>query len=700
MEFLRTRWATISLVGLLTVFSVHLFDRWLTDVRVDLTQDDLYSLTEGSKSLLARMSDEGVKPVDVTLYFSETTGKTLPKFIKDFIGYERYLRSLLREYERASDGRVRVGFVDPIPDTDEAQDAADAGLEGKMINQEGDQFFFGLELETQTGSREVIPFLWPNEQENVEYEITKALSRLVWSERKRVGVLSSLEVSGSGDDPYMAQMLAAQGRQPTPKWIAVQLLDELYETSKVEANATEISPDDYDVLVVIHPKNLPQKTLFAIDQFVARGGRLLAFVDPYALDDQAPQNPQQPWMALQYQPASDLSPLLEHWGLARPANEFVADFELAVRRPLGNGGAETLLVDLDISGDDAKAALAADSPVVQGLSNLRFLLAGALEPVAPEGENGSSEASDVERYPLVTTTASGSTLTVTPGIGGQGDGLAYTDFNNPAALRDAFEPGTEPVAMAYVVRGKLGTAFPQGVEYPAQEPERPPGLPPGIELPPPEGTEMVRAEPLDASEVADSAVVVFADVDFISDQIAFIRNPFGLVQAANDNHRVFLNAVDYLLGSEELMSVRSKRPVRRPFELFDDIEAQAEQDTLEREEQIRAEIENFEQELRDKQSAITTRNASLFQKQVQDEVADLNERITEAQNELREIRKDRRARLEREESSVRFAVLGWMPLVILALGCWRAFRRRSDRRESSFTTQAARGAEKQSGGQA
>ena len=241
MKFLSTRVATITLVALITVFSIHLFDRWLRDARVDLTQDDLYSLSTGSKSILERMSEEGVEPVDITLYFSETSGKTLPRFIKDFISYERYLRSLLRQYERRSNGKVTVDFIDPVTDSDEAQEAADAGLDGKLINEEGDRFYFGLTFETQTGSRETLEFLWPQEQENIEYEISKTLTNLLWPTRQRVGVLSSLEVFGSADDPYLAQMMAAQGRQPTQEWVSVQLLRETYDVTKVPADTEEIS---------------------------------------------------------------------------------------------------------------------------------------------------------------------------------------------------------------------------------------------------------------------------------------------------------------------------------------------------------------------------------------------------------------------------------------------------------------------------
>ncbi len=693
MTVAQGRTVTLVLIGLLTVFSIHVANEWLEGWRVDLTGGDLYSLTDGTHAILDRMQEEGVKPLDIRLYFSETAGKTLPKFVKDFIGYERYLRSLLGEYERAAAGKIRVETIDPLPDSDDADRAAEDGLDGKLINQNGDLFYFGLALETQTGSKETIEFLWPQEQENIEYEISKKVHGLLWPARQRVGVLSSLEVFGGAQDPMMAQMLAAQGRTPAQKWILVQVLEELYDVSQVPADVDEISRDDYDLLVVIHPKALPDKTVFAVDQWVAAGGNALIFLDPYALGDTPPQNPQQPWMALQYQPASNLAPLLDAWGLELPANQFAADFELAARRPMSQFGAsESVIIDLNVDSAVHEDLLDAESPMLRGLSNTRFFLSGVLRELgsaeaggaegaeAEPGDGGESGPDDVgqpvgvELRPLISTTASGNTLEVLPGFGG-GDGLAYTDLNDGAKLRDTFAPGETALALAYVVRGKLPTAFPDGVDYPDKEAERPPNLPPEIEIPPPDDAQIIHRDPLPEEERAEAAVVVFADVDFIHDQIAFLQNPFGIVQAANDNHKVVLNSIDYLLGSQDLMSVRAKSGIGRPFLRFDEIEAQAELDTLDRERQIREEIDSFQEELREKQGEITQRNAALFQRKLQEEVDELNERILDANRELRDIRKGRREALEREESMVRFAVIGWMPIVVLLIGLYRARRR-------------------------
>ena len=281
----NSRLLTIVLIALIVLFANHVAFRALEGSRIDLTEDGLYSLSDGSQEILRRMTEEGVKPIEIDLYFSETTGKTLPRFIKNFVTYERYLRSLLKEYERASEGRIKVRFIDPVTDSDEAEDALDFRLDGKAINQEGDLFFFGLVFQTQTGSRDAIEFLWPNQQETIEYEISKKIHSLLWPSGKTIGILSSLEVFGGAANPYLAQMLAAQGRTPREKWIAVQVLEESYEVRPIDAGAEHISPDEFDLVVVIHPKDLSTKVLWALDEWVVRGGNTMVFLDPYALDD-------------------------------------------------------------------------------------------------------------------------------------------------------------------------------------------------------------------------------------------------------------------------------------------------------------------------------------------------------------------------------------------------------------------------------
>ncbi|HTM23185.1 MAG TPA: GldG family protein, partial [Kofleriaceae bacterium] len=514
---MRNRALTILLVALIGVLSIHVVTMITGGLRADATAERLYSLSSGTESILQKMHKEGTQPVELRLYFSETSGKTLPRFIKDFITYDRYLRHLLREYERAAGGKIKLRFIDPVTDSDEEQDATKDGLEGRPINQNGDKFFFGLVAETQTGSKETIPFLWPNEQESIEYEITKRLSSLLWPPSKKIGVLSSLEVFGGADNPYLAQMLAAQGKTPPEKWIAIQLLEQSYKVSQIPTEVDHLSHDDYDLVIVIHPKHLSEKTLWALDQWAQTGGKMIVFVDPYSITDQAPQNPQQPWMALQYEPSSSLDPLLAAWGLEMPPQTFAADLDLAVRRPVVRGGpAESVLVDLQIT-QQKRAATLHDHPALKGIENVRFFLAGVLRekgamaggaapgapsqpqagqtpmpgaahaatdgaapsPTAAAGAAAGAGAEPgaaapgataaggggVVRTPLITTTASGSTIEIFPGFGtGEGAGLYYTDLNNPAKMRDQYHPGKQPEVLAWQISGRLPSAFPHGAD--------------------------------------------------------------------------------------------------------------------------------------------------------------------------------------------------------------------------------------------
>ncbi len=673
IHLLASRKTTLVLVALATALAIHVIAQISENWRLDLTEDQLYSLSPGSRALLQRMQQEGTQPIDLKLYFSATTGKSLPRFIKDFITYERYLRSLLGEYEVASAGKLRVQFIDPIPDSDEAQDALDFGLEGKPINQDGDLFFFGLVLQTQTGSRDKIEFLWPNQQETIEYELAKRLHKLLWPAKQRIAVLSSLEVLSSADNPYVAQILAAQGKNPRDSWLALKLLGESYEVSQLE-DVDHIAPEDYDLVLVIHPKNLSVRALWALDEWVQTGGNTMILVDPYAIDDQPPQNPQQPWLAYQYKPASNLAQLFEVWGLRRPEDRVAADFDLAMTRAVSRRGpAERLLVDLQITDPTRKEALATAHPMFQGLNQLRFFLAGSLEPT-------ETAVPGLTLTPLIQTTAKGNTLEMAAGFP-TGASLVFSDVNDPGKLREHFTPGQKPVVLAYQLQGQFPTAFPGGADLPTATPQPPPGLPPGFEMPPSEGGERIHKPAVAAEARRPATVLVFADVDWISDQVAFQSTPLGVL-ATNDNHRVFHNAVDYLFGSNELMAVRAKKSIHRPFTRFDEIEAQADLATVEREKQLRQDVERFQKELQDKQGSLGASNAALFEKQVKDEVDALNAKIKAANAELREIRKTKRTALAGEENLVRFSTLWTMPTLVLALGLFLGFRRQARDRKA------------------
>lgn len=658
---------SILLVLAIAAMAIHLLNRHTEGVRVDLTQDNLYSLTSGTKDILGKMKKQGVKPIDVKLYFSYTNGKTLPKFIKNFINYNDYVRNLLREYERASDGKLRVSFIDPLTDSDDAEDAADYGLDGKAINQHGDLFYFGLVFETQTGSKDVIDFLWPEKQETVEYEISKKIYGLVWPTKKRVAVMSGIDPLPD-DNPYMAQLLQAQGKQPGKPWATMELLKEQFEMTSLGKDVDSISHDEYDLLMVIHPTGFQDKQWWVIDEWIVTGGKTMVFLDPYCIEDQPVQNPQQPWAAMQHKPASNMDKLLAKWGIKRPEDQVTADYELAVKRPSSrNGLAERQVVDLMITPETRNSTFDSETPIFKGVDNVRLFTAGHLEK--------TSDVEGLTYTTLIQTTAAGNPITIKPGFPGSAD-LVFSDLNNPTKVLDAYTTGEKPLVLAYKIDGQFPSAFPEGATFAASAPEPPPGLPPGVQMPPDENAEMIEKAAVADDQKKPGMVLVFADADFITDQLGFSNSFFGL-QATNDNYKVLLNAADYMVGSEELMRVRSKENIQRPFELFDKIEAAADKRLLDQERQIRADIDRFTQELQEKQRNINQANATLFQKKVQDEIEALNKKIREDNKRLREIRKLKRKDLEFQETIVGASIVWLMPLLVCIGGLFAYGRRKS-----------------------
>ncbi|MCB1050592.1 MAG: Gldg family protein [Acidobacteria bacterium] len=661
----KNRWITALLILFITVFGIHTLYLNTDGMRTDLTETGLYTLTQGTHDILAKMNQDGVQPIGIKLYFSSENGKKLPQFIKQFITYHDYVKNLLKEYERSSNGKISLSFIDPKTDSDEAQDANDYGLMGHQLNQQGDQFFFGLVFETQTGSKDIIDFLWPEKQDSIEYEISKHIYNLLWPTKKRVGVMSSLEVVNDDSNPYYRQLLQAQGKQPQDPWASFEMLGETAEVKPIDKEADHIDKADFDLVVVVHPKSLSEKQLWALDEWVVTGGNTLVFVDPYSINDQAPQNPNQPFAQYQYKPASSLEKLLNTWGLTQPEDTFAVDYSLATKRPPGrNMPAEKILVDLSVDEASRNQVFDTESPIFQGLNNVRFFMAGTLK------EQGEA---NWDRKVLVKTTDQGSTLVMKPGFPG-GAELSLMDVGQPSKLLDHYTP-TGVQALAYEIHGQLPSAFPQGAKFPESTPETPPGMPPGFQMPPDENATMVEKPAVADDQKAPATVIVFADSDFISDPLSVQSSFFGKM-AVGDNAKVLLNCVDYLLGSKELMNVRSKKNLRRPFVLFDEIEAQADAATLDKEKEYRAEVENFQKQYQDKVSQLNQKNAALLEKKVRDELAQLQTKKGEAERKLREIRKERREKITAEEFVVWVSAMGVMPFCVLALGLFLFYRRR------------------------
>src|SRR4030042_624277 len=295
-------------------------------LKADVTGQRLYTLSDGTRAILSKLHQKIV----LKLYYAKTAALKGPDQVKYFNNYYEYVKSLLEEYVAVSKGMVELQVIDPRPFSQDESDALQYGMKRFSITEE-ESFFFGLVVRTLFGVEKAIPFFSPDRQNFVEYDISYLIDTAITRQKKRLGIMSSLPVMGQDISPYMAQMMRMQNRQPEPPWTIVEQLRRKYEVTSVPADVNEIT--DVDILLVIHPKELPQQTLFAIDEFVLKGGKMVVCIDPHCMVDRPDQMAMQ--MGRMPSSKSNLTVLLKTWGLEMAEDTFAGDRSVMLPWPGG-----------------------------------------------------------------------------------------------------------------------------------------------------------------------------------------------------------------------------------------------------------------------------------------------------------------------------------------------------------------------------
>ena len=426
------------------------------NVRADLTDGDVYTLSPGTREILSKLE----APVTLRFYYTQG-GNSVPVAVKTFA---RRVEDLLREYKSASNGKIVIEKFDPQPDSDAEESAQLDNVEGQQTNT-GEKFYLGLTV-SFLDQKASIPVLAPDRERLLEYDITRAISQVAAAKKPVVGVMSALPVLGRPLNPMAKQ-------QPTEPWVFANELKRSFDVRKVELDVTAI-PDDIKVLLVIHPRNIPEATEYAIDQFVLKGGKVIAFVDPYAYFDQQPdmQNPFGGNQAGQ----STLYNLLKGWGLDMNLNKVMADLTFA-----SGEGPRLLPTLLSLNNE----ALNQEDVVTSQVGTLLIPFGGSFSGKPVDGltqtvlAHTSKNAMPVD---LIIATLSGEPST------------------------RGFQPSGKEEPLAIRLSGKFRTAFPNGA------PE------------PPRGTRLAddaKAAPVPAKHLreaaADNSVILVADVDLLTD---------------------------------------------------------------------------------------------------------------------------------------------------------------------------------------
>ncbi|MBU1105878.1 MAG: Gldg family protein [Candidatus Riflebacteria bacterium] len=600
-------------------------------LRADMTAEKLFTLSEGTRSMLGRLSDK----TRLKFYFSRSLAN-VP------FGYKLYgkrIEEFLGEYVASSRGMIELEVLDPQPDSDVEEWAVKYGLAQAGLPT-GEKFYLGL-VSIVADKEEVIPFFTVEREEFLEYDITRAIVQASARGKATVGVLSPLPVIG-------ASAMPVPGMQQGEDWLFLRELRKNFDIRKIETNVTEIS-GDVSLLMVIHPKDLPESTLYAIDQFVLKGGRAIVMVDPACMaDNLADQS--NPFMAMMNR-ASDLPKLLKNWGVEYNRGKIAADINMATRVNAGPQGVIDHPLWLSMSGD----AFNRESAVSAKLNSMLMVNAGVLSKVS-----GSAN----EFVPLLMTRESGNQVDT------------HQLLVQPAELVRSLPTSGSRQTLAALVRGTFSSAF---TEPPTQS--APDGESEEAKKQREAKTEQRRKNHVAKAEKPGS-VMVIADVDLLqNDYCVRAINFFGntMLQPLNDNLAFVSNCVDLLAGSEDLIAVRSRGKFTRPFTRVENIEREAQKRWQEEEKTLTARLEAVQQRINQLQSQKKDGERLILSAAQREEIERARTEQSETMRRRREIRKLLRQDIESLGAWVTFINLLLMPLMVAAAGVYVYMRQNSRR---------------------
>ena len=585
-------------------------------IRCDCTADSLYTLSKGSKAVLGKLD----KDVSLKFYFSASSAE-MPMGVKT---YAQEVENLLKEYERASGGRLVVEKYDPTPDSDEEEWAQRYGIEQQQVNPFGAPVYFGIVA--VCGDRtEALGAMTQKTESTLEYDVTRLVTRVVWPEKPVIGVMTSLEgVLGGEMNPMMMQM----GRRPPQGWAAFAELAKDYTVKSVATDVEKID-DDVKTLVLLHAKDLSDKTLYAIDQFVLRGGRLIACTDPMSFAEiRAGQSRQM--MGMGGDGPSTLGKLFDAWGVGFDTTKITCDLSAATKLGNGRGGAEEEPAFLTLKPENMDKS----DILVSRLSQVMMPFAGAFTFDA-------AKAGALKFTPVITTSEDNSSST---------DKMSM--MSGMGSSMKAVPDGKSRVVAARL-EGQFKTAYPKG----------------------PDGTNDVSK----ALSEGKSSVMLFADADFLADEccVRILRTPFGqIAQPLNDNLPLFSNVIEQFAGREELIGLRSRGASDRPFEVVDKLEAEAMRQWQQREAEFQEELNNTIQTIANMKSEKVGNGRIILSKEQQDKLAELKKKESETRRKLKDVRKELTAGIISLGTRLKWINIALMPVLVVLFGLTRWFVRR------------------------
>ncbi len=651
----RTTFATVSILLAVILFLCAniIAGTVFRGAQLDLTETGQYTLSEGTHKILQSLEE----PVTLRYFYSEELASAFPQIRI----YGNRIRDLLRNYASRAGGQVRLEIIDPAPFTEQEDIAVSLGVTAVPLDT-GENLYMGLAGTNSVDGREVIPFFAQEREPFLEYDLTELIFKLVQGEKPKLGILSSLPLEVGLGGP----MAAIQG-QARP----FMIYNELVETFDVQNLDTEIEEigEDIDVLMIVHPTALAAPALYAIDQFVLAGGRALVFVDPLSEVAQAAAGAMGPMGQPSGLPqSSNLDPLFESWGIGFDDTMVVGDRGRALRVQSGMPGVRPVtdyVVWLGINGEDVNQ----NDLVTADINNLNLASAGNLI----ERDDG-----ELQFEPLIQSTTEAMLIE---------SGTVAMNFN-PDDLLTSFAPSGETYVMAARLSGTVKTAFPDGPPRPENEADSDIDERLTQEDENEARTDLTNLDEnhLDESTVPANIIVV-ADTDIFDDKF-WVREQNFLGQRIaipTANNATFItNAVENLMGSNDLISLRSRARDDRPLTAVVRLRRQAEAQFLAEQRRLEAELAETERRLAELQSQggegfEEGLSAALFTPEEEEAIERFQIQLLDTRQALRRVQRDLRADIEVLETQVKFANIALMPILIALFAVVLAYSRRRRR---------------------
>ena len=603
--------ALLSVTGLVALFLILIFVNIIVsyaNIRWDVTEDNNYSLSEGTRNILSSLSE----PVTIKFFYSQSN-PDIPANIKI---YAKEVKDFLSEYKHAGKGRIKVEIYDPKPDSDEEEWAEKYGIQ--PMSTQGGKIYCGLVF-VSADQEDVIQWLDPDKEQVLEYDLTSIIQGIQSNEKMVVGIITSLPVFGTAGRP------TRQPQRAEKEWLFITEMKKIYDVRQINPSVRKIDPL-LKLLLVVFPKNLSPQLEYAIDQYVLSGGKALIFVDPFCVSDRTQGQRQ-----FIRSSGASLDKVFKAWGISMDSAKAVADFDQPTQVRTENNSMEENPLMISAKGE----AFNKDAVITAGLESMLFPIAGAIK---------KSGDVDYEFEPLVDSSKNSALMD------------AFKAYLGVAAIKKDFVPAGERFNIAVRIRGKFKTAFPEGEPKSKESDSKAP-------------EEQKWAHIKEGKKQA--TIIIVSDADMLADQFYVQRrNVFGLAisEMFNDNLNFLSNASEILTGSDDLIGLRSRGKFERPFTAVVKLKRTAQERWLTKENELVKQMEETTQKLRQIEDQKDVSQEMILSPEQEVEIAKFKERRQKVNRELKQVRRNLRASIETLGAALKGINIFLMPFLVALIG--------------------------------